>query len=55
MKKLVWFLFPIVTGLFIAFNVSAQPETKDSLRSNEPLRVIAKFEKQTVPGNILIT
>lgn len=55
MKKLVCFLFPIVTGLFIAFNVTAQPETKESLKSNEPLRVIAKFDKQTIPGNILIT
>jgi len=55
MKKLVWFLFPIVTGLFIVFNVSAQQETKANIKSNKSLRVIAKFDKKTVPGNILIT
>ncbi|MQY79163.1 MAG: S8 family serine peptidase [Bacteroidetes bacterium] len=55
MKKLICFLLPIVTGLFIAFHVSAQPETKENLKSNETLRVIAKFDEKNVPGNTLIT
>ena len=55
MKKFICFLLPIVTGLFIAFNVSAQLETKENLKPNENLRVIAKFDKKIVPCNILIT
>jgi subtilisin family serine protease len=55
MKKLICFLLPIVTSLFIAFNVSAQPETKENSKSNENLRVIAKFDEKIIPGNTLIT
>lgn len=55
MKKLISFLLLIVTGLFIVFHVSAQPETKESIKSNEDLRIIAKFDEKIVPGITLIT
>ena len=49
MKKLICVLLPVVTGLFIAFHVTAQLETKENLR------VIVKFNENVIPDNTLTT
>ena len=49
MKKLIYFLLPVVTGLFVAFHVTAQLETRENLR------VIVKFNEMIIPDNTLIT
>ena len=46
MKKLICFLLPVVTGLFIAFHVTAQLETKENLR------VIVKFNENVIPNDL---